>query len=174
MRELPLEAPLDGGSGEADAEPPAPTGPAVQDMRQIVSPSPQPHPNLLTDVQGGTTQYSEHREREETNWGPYAAAITRWEAVLERPAPSPTEPTGRNGAHRLSPKFCEWMMGLADGWVTDPAIWNDDREVIEKIRTGFMPATARNPQLKALGNGVVPQQAVAALRHLLNMAQVVA
>ena len=38
------------------------------------------------------------------------------------------------------------MMGLPDGWVTDPAI-----------------GISRNDQLKALGNGVVPQQAALAL-----------
>lgn len=41
-------------------------------------------------------------------------------------------------------------MGLPAGWVTDSGI-------------------ARNPQLKALGNGVVPQQAAAALRYLLTV-----
>ena len=41
-------------------------------------------------------------------------------------------------------------MGLHDGHVTDPAI-----------------GISRNDQLKALGNGVVPQQAALALRHLL-------
>src|SRR5690606_26028829 len=56
-------------------------------------------------------------------WGDYAPAITRWEAILGRPAPAPTEPTGRDGAHRLSPAFVEFMMGLPSGWVTDPAIW---------------------------------------------------
>lgn len=40
-------------------------------------------------------------------------------------------------------------MGLPDGWVTD------------------IPGLTRNDQLKALGNGVVPQQAAAALRILL-------
>jgi len=88
-------------------------------------------------------------------WGQYAAAITRWEA-LTRPAPSPTEPTGKAGAHRLSPAFVEWLMGLPAGWVTDPAIWS-----------GVKPGAARNAQLKALGNGVVPQQGAAAIRHLL-------
>ena len=43
------------------------------------------------------------------------------------------------------------MMGLDDGHVTDPAI-------------GF----TRNQQLKALGNGVVPQQAEAAIRLLVS------
>jgi DNA (cytosine-5)-methyltransferase 1 len=40
-------------------------------------------------------------------------------------------------------------MGLPAGWVTD------------------VPGITRNEQLKALGNGVVPQQAAAALRLLL-------
>lgn len=86
---------------------------------------------------------------ESTDFGQYAAAITRWESVVGRPAPSPTEPTGKNGAHRLSPEFTEWMMGLPAGWITD------------------VPGITRNEALKACGNGVVPQQAAAALRVLL-------
>lgn len=81
-------------------------------------------------------------------WGPYGPAIRRWEAVLGRPAPRPTEP-GRNGRPRLSPRFVEWMQGLEPGHVTD------------------VPDLSRNAQLKALGNGVVPQQAALALRLLL-------
>ena len=90
-------------------------------------------------------------------WGQYAPAIARWEA-LTRPAPSPTEPTGKAAAQRLSPAFVEWLMGLPAGWVTDPAIWS-----------GWKSGAARNAQLKALGNGVVPQQCAAALRHLLTV-----
>jgi DNA (cytosine-5)-methyltransferase 1 len=41
------------------------------------------------------------------------------------------------------------MMGLPPGWVTD------------------VPGLSRNQQLHALGNGVVPQQAVMALHLLL-------
>ena len=70
--------------------------------------------------------------------------------ALGRPAPAPTEPTGRNGAHRLSPKFTEWLMGLPEGWITD------------------VPGITRNEALKACGNGVVPQQAAAAITELLN------
>ena len=95
--------------------------------------------------------------RQPERWGEYAPAIARWEA-LTRPAPDPAEPTGKGGAHRLSPRFAEWLMGLPDGWVTDPAIWE-----------GVKPSTARNAQLKALGNGVVPQQAATALRWLLGV-----
>lgn len=40
-------------------------------------------------------------------------------------------------------------MGLPDGWVCD------------------VPGLPRNAQLKALGNGVVPQQALLALRLLV-------
>ena len=83
------------------------------------------------------------------NWGDYGPAIVRWERVLGRPAPAPTEP-GKSGAARLSPRFVEWMMGLPNGWVTDPAI-----------------GISRNDQLKALGNGVVPQQAALAIDVML-------
>ena len=82
-------------------------------------------------------------------WGDYGPAIARWQHAIGRAAPSPTEP-GRFGAARLSPAFVEWMMGLPAGWVTDPAI-----------------GISRNDQLKALGNGVVPQQAALALDVLL-------
>lgn len=49
-----------------------------------------------------------------------------------------------------NPEFVEWLMGLRPGWVTDPAI-----------------GLTRAQQLKALGNGVVPQQAGFALTRLL-------
>lgn len=88
-------------------------------------------------------------------FGDYGAAVARW-ATLTRPSPDPTEPTGKGGAHRLAPAFVEWMMGLPAGWVTDPAIWD-----------GMKPSAARNAQLKALGNGVVPQQAAEATRRFL-------
>jgi DNA (cytosine-5)-methyltransferase 1 len=83
-------------------------------------------------------------------WGAYGPAIARWEAVTGRLAPRPTEP-GRTG-ERLSPRFVEWMQGLPAGWVTD------------------VLGMSRNAQLKALGNGVVPQQAELALRLLLKRA----
>ena len=82
-------------------------------------------------------------------WGDYAPAIARWETVLGRPAPDPTEP-GAKGNPRLSPAFCEWLMGLPEGHVTAPEI-----------------GLTRNQALKALGNGVVPQQAAAATQAFL-------
>lgn len=79
-------------------------------------------------------------------WGQYGPAIRRWESAIGRPVPDPTEP-GRNGRPRLSPRFVEWLMGLEPGWVTD-----------------LLP---RNPALRVLGNGVVPQQAAHALGLLV-------
>jgi len=110
-----------------------------------------------TDTHNTGTTLTDATVRQPERWGQYAPAIARWEA-LTRPAPSPTEPTGKVGAHRLSARFVEWLMGLPAGWVTDPAIWS-----------GVKPGAARNAQLKALGNGVVPQQCAAALRHLLTV-----
>ena len=89
-----------------------------------------------------------HRDDDLTDWGPYAAAVHRWEPIVGRRAPAPTELTDR-GKHRLSPAFTEWMMGLPAGWITDT------------------PGITRNDQLKMCGNGVVPQQAAAALHHML-------
>ena len=82
-----------------------------------------------------------------TNWGKFEPAIRRWEATIGRPAPEPTKPDGKDGNHRLSSKFTEWMMGLPDGWITDIGL-------------------KRNDELKACGNGVVPQQAELALSLL--------
>lgn len=84
-------------------------------------------------------------------WGDYAAAITRWQRLLGRPAPAPTIP-GRHGNPALNPAFTEWLMGLNEGHVC------------------AVPRLSRTAQLRLLGNGVVPQQATAALRHLTNHA----
>lgn len=81
-----------------------------------------------------------------TAWGAYEEAVRRWERCIQRPAPRPTEPSGKNGEQRLSPKFVEWMMGLPEGWVTE------------------VPDVTRANQLKMLGNGVVPHQAEYALK----------
>lgn len=86
--------------------------------------------------------------RQPERWGEYATAIARWETVLGRLAPEPTEPAPRGG-QRLSPRFSEWMMGCDDGWITD------------------VPGVTRNMALKLAGNGVVRQQAVEALRFMV-------
>jgi hypothetical protein len=80
-------------------------------------------------------------------WGRFEPAVKRWEAIIGHPAPAPTEPTGKDGAQRLSSRFTEWMMGLEPGWITGVGL-------------------SRKDELKACGNGVVPQQAKLALTML--------
>ncbi len=121
---------------------------------QVLLPTPS-----VADVEGGRKARSGARSDElllngiahHQAFGDYAPAIERWEQVIGRHAPTPTEATGRDGGHRLSPRFVEWLMGLPAGHVTDPDI-----------------GLTRNQQLKALGNGVVPQQGAAALEWLLS------
>ena len=83
-------------------------------------------------------------------FGKYALAIASHERLAGR-APDPTEP-GPSGKPRLSARFVEWMMCLPDGWVADA------------------PGLSRSEQLALLGNGVVPPQGAAALRHLIETA----
>jgi DNA (cytosine-5)-methyltransferase 1 len=83
-----------------------------------------------------------------TIWGDYWPAIQRWERIVGRPAPAPTE-TGPKGGQRLSPWLPEWMMGLPAGHICD------------------VPGLSRSEMLSLAGDGVVPQQAAAAVRHLL-------
>jgi DNA (cytosine-5)-methyltransferase 1 len=84
------------------------------------------------------------------SWGRYSEAIQRWMKVTGLPPPWPTE-RGAWGQTRLSPRFTEWAMGLPAGFVTDLDL----------------PYGA---QLRILGNGVVPQQAMAALQLLAHLA----
>jgi DNA (cytosine-5)-methyltransferase 1 len=88
-------------------------------------------------------RYHPERLATDRRWGPYGAAITRWE-TLTRPAPPPADAAGR-----LRAEFVEWMQGLPGGWVT------------------ATPGLGRPAQLTALGNGVVPQQAARAVQLLL-------
>lgn len=85
---------------------------------------------------------------ERTAWGPYAAAIARWEAI-HGPAPAPTK-VGKKGNRKLNPAFSAWMMGAPAGWITD------------------VPGITDNQASHAIGNGVVPHQGAAALRILLD------
>jgi DNA (cytosine-5)-methyltransferase 1 len=67
---------------------------------------------------------------------------TRFDMHLQ-PIPNPLDQDGK-----LNPKFVEYMMGLPEGWVTDTEL-------------------SRAQQLKMLGNGVVPQQALFALSQIM-------
>jgi len=124
-------------------------GSATETMRLLPTPS-------VADATGGHERRGGKRSNEpllkglakSPEWGKYKDAIERAEDALGRPAPSPVEDSPKGGT-RLSPAFVEWMMGLPEGWVTD------------------VPGITRTESLKALGNGVVPAQAYAALADML-------
>jgi DNA (cytosine-5)-methyltransferase 1 len=149
---LPTPSAADGSGGRRNSEGHQSTLPGTVHERLLPTP---------TTTQRGTDANLDTREGARANlhntvaehaqdWREYEAAIRRQERAFGHPAPLPTEP-GAKGQPRLSPKFVEWLMGLPEGHVTDPAI-----------------GISRNDQLKALGNGVVPQQCAAALRAFLN------
>jgi DNA (cytosine-5)-methyltransferase 1 len=86
------------------------------------------------------------------DWDDYGPAIARWETVLGRPHPWPTNDRGQ-----LAAEFDEWMMGLPEGHLCSvpPA-------------PGMTEANLRNARIKAAGNGVVPLQAAVAVQLLLD------
>jgi len=105
----------------------------TQTLTDSFSEGPQ---RLRRERELGKRQRSEH-----TSWNDYEFAIRRWEQILGREAPEPTNDKG------IEPAFVEWMMGLPEGWVTGHGL-------------------GRTAELKMLGNGVVPMQGELALRLL--------
>lgn len=79
------------------------------------------------------------------HWGRFAGAVARHAAWRGEP-PAPTE-VGPKGGVRMAAPFPEWMMGLTAGYVTD--------------------VLGRNDALRAIGNGVMPQQGYYAINELL-------
>ena len=128
-----------------------------QRARLFVIAYPQSTASLTSDTNSDACEKSRRTDRgvssqgseiinetdREIDWGCYKDAIERWEQ-LTRKCPNPID-----DQNRLNPVFVEWMMGLEPGWVTQIGL-------------------SRTQELKALGNGVVPQQAAYALTRLLN------
>lgn len=94
-----------------------------------------------------TTRDHKGANQRDGELGPYGAAVRRWERVTGLDAPAPTQTSAR-GKPQLAPAFVEWLMGLPRGWVTGRGL-------------------SRVAELRMLGNGVVPQQAAAAIRSCL-------
>lgn len=121
----------------------------------LQSPETTPHPDRASIKAFGRRPRAWNDGRQQsvvdsgtnTQWGAYEPAIRRWERVLGRTAPAPTELSAK-GKPQLSPVFVEWMMGLNPGHVTS------------------IDGISRANQLKMLGNGVVPQQAYESLRRM--------
>lgn len=82
------------------------------------------------------------------DWQEYEPAVRRWELISGYPVPYPVEP-GKNGNHRMTAEFPEWLMGLPPGWVT------------------AVPGLSRSASIRVIGNGVVPHQAALAVTSLL-------
>ena len=172
---------MNGGSQHPDKRRAGGHQPSIKDVVEHLLPTPtseRPDGRKSDAFREGRTNFFDVIEKD--LWGEYGPAIARWEALSGRPAPAPTLPTGRDGKHQLSAAFVEWMMGLPAGWVTGDIVpvWCKN---LEERKAGkyprpvgmrgsilrFVPIT-RNAQLKALGNGVVPQQAAEALRRTLD------
>ena len=112
----------------------------------------QLHSRRMASVEGQAESSTQQREwsRGKSNpgsdWGKYTPVIRQWESVVNRAAPVPTIP--HKDRQRLNPVFVEWMMGLDEGHVTGHGL-------------------SFAQELKMLGNGVVPQQARAAVAQLM-------
>jgi DNA (cytosine-5)-methyltransferase 1 len=112
----------------------------------------QLHAGRMGGVEGEATVSTQQweRSRGESNpgsdWGKYTPVIRQWELVLDRTVPVPT--VTHKDKQRLNPVFVEWMMGLDEGHVTGHGL-------------------SAAQELKMLGNGVVPQQARAAVTQLM-------
>ena len=113
--------------------------------------------NDLLDTLAGLNDAPDISHEMRLMWGDTAPAILTW-AMLTGHAPPPIvidhedkalHPRFPNTRAATNPEFIEWLMGLPPGWVTQ------------------VPGLTRNQQLKALGNGVVPQAAATALQDLL-------
>lgn len=98
-------------------------------------------------TKGGDLAASDGERRALAEWGPFAPALERWGRIIGRPVPGPRDERGQ-----LAVLAEEFMMGLPLGHVSSPEIGITDNE-------------AR----RALGNGVVPQQATLATRTLLDL-----
>lgn len=81
-------------------------------------------------------------------WANYWPTFLTWALTTGRYPPNPWDQFGVFRPYTRLP-FIEWMMGLPLGWVT------------------LTFELSRAQKLKILGNGVVPQQAAAALTELL-------
>lgn len=127
----------------------------VEALRLLPTPRTANNENRQSEGYGGKDGNFHGLITGQSEWGDYAAAIARQEQAFGRPAPDPTE-TAPKGGRRLSCRFDEWLMGLPDGWITD------------------VPGITHNETLKACGNGVIWQQASAAIRWLLNVMEAAA
>jgi DNA (cytosine-5)-methyltransferase 1 len=110
--------PADHDLAATDPDLPGLEGPEPEGRRLVPPGGASPHPDeddRPEHVLGAQQPGQQASRRVDTrgrvlDWGPYAAAIARWER-LHGSAPAPTD------GGRLSPDFVCWMMGFPPGWV---------------------------------------------------------
>ena len=133
-------------------------GLGLEALRLARRPAPQiTWDNDMHQFLAGLNAASDLQWEIKNRWGDHGPAILQWALVTGRqPPPIIADHVGPSLHPRFpeiraatSAEFIEWTMGLDDGWVTG------------------VPGLSRAQQIKALGNGVVPQQAAYALAHLL-------
>ena len=117
-------------------------GPADRDSAHVTLPTPTVQPEQAQSPGYGISL----RDVIAGEFGHYMKAVIQQQKLTSVTPPCPTELS--TGKVRLNPLFVEWMMGLPAGWVTG------------------VPGLSRTQQFRLLGNGVVPQQAAAALTEL--------
>ena len=113
--------------------------------------------NDLLDTLAGLSRAADIDHEMKLQWGDTAPAILTWAMTTgHEPPPIVIDRPDRQLHSRFpesravtNPEFIEWMMGLPVGWVTG------------------VPGLTRNQQIKALGNGVVPQCAATAIRGMM-------
>lgn len=141
---LPTPTAADGSSGPGHAA----SAQGAPDLRTTVSLLPTVRASDA--AKGGPNQHGSSGDLmlpavQPARFGAYEAAVRRQVEAFGMPAPDPTEP-GRLGKPRLSPQFCEWLMGLPTGWIT--------------------AHVGRSDAIRIAGNGVVWRAAAHALASL--------
>lgn len=109
-------------------------------------------------------------------WGQYAPAIARWEAVLGRPAPAPTEVSTKSrercpvcelppeAALEGGPREADARESVGESCACKRRLSPEFVSWMMGLPAGWVTdlGLTRNEELKILGNGVVRQQAAAA------------
>lgn len=130
-----------------------------QQAQRLASGSAQevPWDNDLHDFLAGLNRAADIERELRSRFGDYGPAILTWALATGRTPPPLIEDYVGRSVHPRFPEirsatnveFIEWLMDLPAGWVTG------------------VPGLSRAQAVKALGNGVVPAQAGAAIKELI-------
>lgn len=139
-----LERQLRRGEG-ANASRRATVGNLREDILLTVEPDRYDDANSKVDKREQAPEWQPFNINE---WGVYAEAVARWTITTGNLPPAPVQPN-RNGNPQLTAAFPAWLMGLPNGYLTNPEL-----------------GLTRTDIIKMAGNGVVPQAALVAYTHI--------